>query len=37
MMGMQGDEESNEAVDNMQDQPNPFMKSLQNDLERLLS
>jgi hypothetical protein len=42
MMAMQGNPESNDAVDQMQgegddDQPNPFMKSLQNDLERLLS
>jgi hypothetical protein len=37
MMAQQGDEESNQAVDNMQDEPNPFMKSLQSDLERLLS
>jgi hypothetical protein len=29
MMAQQGDEESNEAVDNMQNDPNPFMKSLQ--------
>lgn len=40
MMGMQGDPNSNEAVDQMQgggENPNPFMKSLQHDLGRLLS
>jgi hypothetical protein len=39
-MQMMGDPESNAAVDGMQDEkdnnPNPFMKSLENDLKRLL-
>jgi hypothetical protein len=41
MMAEQGNEESNNAVDGMNeggdDEPNPFLKSLQTDLERLLS
>lgn len=42
MMAQQGNEESNNAVDGMNggkddDEPNPFMKSLQNDLNKLLS
>jgi hypothetical protein len=42
MMAQQGDPESNDAVDEMNggegdNEPNPFMKSLQSDLHRLLS
>lgn len=41
MMQQQGDPESNQAVDEMNgggdDQPNPFLKSLETDLQRLLS
>lgn len=40
MMAQQGNDESNAAVDEMGDngdEPNPFMKSLQTDLEKLLS
>jgi hypothetical protein len=42
MMAQQGDQESNQAVDGMNgedgnEEPNPFMKSLQNDLAKLLS
>lgn len=37
MMAQQGDPESNDAVDEMEDDPNPFMKSLQSDLQKMLS
>lgn len=42
MMKMQGNQDNNDAVDGMQqeddkNEPNPFMKSLQTDLEKMLS